>query len=758
MEVNPLTVAKIQTPDSLKDIKIKEAIGKFTSIAEAEQAAKKTADADQTDAVIIQEEGFFHVYGIDELHPNLPINSPARLKAEAFVISFVSTDPLSGKENFIGKQPEGTINPEIPKEKTAIDEYRTKFSDQLTNVLGNEKEAFLTEISQLEKNIDQQGIKLKIELDDDVFENKDKLQGYKNFLTYIGNNAEALSERNIKNISIVDEADNWWGVKTDLEYDSASNEQTLAIGDDFLDDWGESLELFPKESIQKIEKAIGEKLTPEELQKKQELGQKLTNKLAETYNKLNQLQNDLLQNNQPQAIKPELEKTLRDLEKLAQSLTETKVFFGDLSVKNQAKIALKELEKFSGSLKQINDQLKSLLKAENNPDQITMAAGMEKIKIFLLKGTKEVPDNRNSFSGYLSGTFNGRPGAGLNYSHAFDEEKATILDVNLGTSTMNANNDILLGLGIGHNFSTKNKVLNGLYAGVGIGVGIDTPLFSGVSLNNSWYLNNYQTRQEDLSVVGGAYASLGSFNNIGAYTDLHRQLSEKIEWEGSGEISLLNQNLEAELEYSLDKNKNIYLTGGIGTNKLVYAGIGFAGKYELEAGLGGISFGKDSDNLPGETSWEIGLRSYLPIPYFKHHKVPGYQFTYADESKEYVTPKGTFMTIKGDQDKQRISYLPDPLEKDQTPKMTYTICKSGEEKQEKREISVSSLGYLTVKDGEKTLIDDGFILGKMSQAELGIATDQASVLWFDKLQKGNEPSMASRRKELPLPLFRAVHQ
>ena len=74
-----------------------------------------------------------------------------------------------------------------------------------------------------------------------------------------------------------------------------------------------------------------------------------------------------------------------------------------------------------------------------------------------------------------------------------------------------------------------------------------------------------------------------------------------------------------------------------------------------------------------------------------------------------------------------------------------------------REISVGPLGYITVKENDKTLIEDGFITTPMNNADLGIITDQAAVLWFDKMSTQESNSLSKRRKELPLPLFRPIH-
>jgi hypothetical protein len=117
------------------------------------------------------------------------------------------------------------------------------------------------------------------------------------------------------------------------------------------------------------------------------------------------------------------------------------------------------------------------------------------------------------------------------------------------------------------------------------------------------------------------------------------------------------------------------------------------------------------------------------------------------------------MTIKKNDNgiNERTSYIPDIKTKTDETKIIYDIFKSDENKG-KREISINSLGYLTVKDGDKVLIDNGLILENLNQADIGIITDQASVLWFDKMNKGDKTSITKRREEIPLPLYRAVHQ
>lgn len=759
MENNPIPIARIYTNNSVKELNSKSDIGKFSSIEEAEKFAIENSKSEKFDSVIVQEGNDFHVYSIDEIHPNMPVNQYAQIKSDLTVISFVATDPITGKENFMGKQPSNNNIKELPLIKTDIEKYIQKFDKDISKVLGNEKNTFVSEIISLEKNIESKGINVKIELNDDIFENKDKLNGYKNLLTYLDKNINALHERSISNISIVDESDNWWGVKVDLEYDKNTNEQNLEIGDDFLDDWGESLNLFDKDSIKKIEKELGNTLKESEVNKKNEIMSDLNSKLSELYSKINIAQNNFINSKDISVISKELESINKIIEDISKSIPDTKKFLKNLSVDNQAKISFKEIERFENTIKHIKDNIDSINNDIKNPDELTINARLEKTKIFILKGAKEIHDNRNSISGYITGPMGGIPGTGINYSHAFDKEHNTVANINLGTSSMSQSGDIILGLGVGHTFDSKNKALNGTYIGLGFGIGANTPVFGGVNINNSWYLNNYNAKENETSFVGGAYANIGTYNNIGGYIDMHKKVNSKFEIEGTGELSLLNSNIELEGEYNLSKNKDIYLTGGIGTNKLLYAGIGFSDKYELEVGIGGISFGKDSNNLPGETSWEIGMRSYLPIPYFKHHKVPGYQFTYQDSSKEYITPNGTFMTIKKNDNGiyERTNYIPDIQTKIDETKIIYDIVKSDSSK-EKREISINSLGYLTVKDGDKVLIDNGLILENLNQADLGIITDQASVLWFDKMNKGDRASITGRREEIPLPLYRAVHQ
>ena len=150
----------------------------------------------------------------------------------------------------------------------------------------------------------------------------------------------------------------------------------------------------------------------------------------------------------------------------------------------------------------------------------------------------------------------------------------------------------MLGLGVSHTFHSNNRLIDGANVGVGVGFSRDTPFFVGVTASNSWYLTPYHGLQDETSVVGGLHATIGSFNNVGGTIDVHKQLNGRVDFEGYGEVSLWNQAAEAELEFALSKDKDVYLTAGIGTNKLIYAGIGIADKYELEVGLGGISLGK----------------------------------------------------------------------------------------------------------------------------------------------------------------------
>lgn len=770
-------LAQIHTPTGSHDLTVKADYGSFSSPEEAQAVALEKANAMDIDTVIVQDGESFKVFGIDEMHPILPPGGQgADITRDAPIVSFVASDPNTGKENIIGRTFGSHAGPSPVLPETDIEKYAKKFDSQLDEVLGDRKAAFVSQLRHFERQIEAQGINIKIELDDDVFENEETLKGYKNFLEYASENIEVLQKRSINEISIEDEYDNWWGVKAELDYDKDTQTRALELGDDFLDGWGEGLIENDSKQIDKYEKkltkALGKTLSDDELLNRTRIFGEIKGTMASTHQKLSQLQQNL-DNLSPEELEEsilELNRNLRTLEH--STIPEAEDIFDDFSVKDEKKMSLEYLKTFERTLKEVRQQLRSLRKESKEADPLATRARMEKTKIFIMKGVKDIPDQRNYFGGYLSGDGNGDgiPGMGMQYSRSLGRDKNTIASIKLGQTagvTVNGENhsDIVLGLGIGHTFRSNNHLVDGSYVGIGVGIGRETPFFIGANASQSWYLNDYHGIEDQWSVVGGAYASVGTLTNVGGFIDVHKKLSSHVDFEGSGEISLFTQTLEAEAEFQLGKDKDIYLTAGVGTNKLVYAGIGFADKYELEVGLGGLSFGKDSNNLPGETMWEVGIRTWLPIPYFRHHRVPGYKFEYKDGSTEYVTPKGTFMTIKENDDgaKERVSYILDQqITEKNLNEIAYRIARSNAdldnfEELPIRKITLGPLGYVTVTEGDKVLIDDGLVSSEISDADLGIITDQTGVLWFNKRQNDDPASLTLRREDMPLPLYRLVH-
>ncbi len=766
-------VAQLISGDSPQGLFAKKEHGVFATHAEAEAKAKQVADAVDQDAVILQTERGFEVLGVDEISGLLPAGQlGGEVIREAPIVSFVASDPLTGRENIIGQQSESqAAGPKAPVRKTDLDKYAERFGKQLDKVLGAEKESFIQELNQLQQSLEANGIKVSVEMDDDVFESKDKLLGFRNMLVYANENLQTLKERSITEIAIVDEWDGMFGTKVDLEYNKKDGVRRLELGDDFLNDWGESNNLLHSKSLDKLNDGLGEKLTDAEVTQRTEVFSDIRGTLIETHKQINGLQQASMQGTPTdfQATFAGIESQLQRLEK--DVIPKAKEAFDDLSVKQERKISGRYLETFESTVKAVRNQLETLRDLPPDTDAIERNARLEKLKLVLLKGMKEIPDQRNYLGLYSSGFGDGaRPSAGVMYSHAFGADKNTVASIRAGTSAPlkmqgNSKNDIMLGLGVSHTFHSNNRLIDGANVGVGVGFSRDTPFFVGVTASNSWYLTPYHGLQDETSVVGGLHATIGSFNNLGGTIDVHKQLNGRVDFEGYGEVSLWNQAAEAELEFALSKDKDVYLTGGIGTNKLIYAGIGIADKYELEVGLGGISLGKDSNNLPGESGWEVGVRNFiLPIPYFRHNRVPGYQFTYNDKSTEYITPNGSFMTVRQNDkgEKYRQAYVPDPQASTDPMKVVYRRVRSKEELERldqapTREISIGPLGYLTVtEDGEK-IIDDGLILKDMNEADLGIITDQAGVLWFDRIKKEAKHSLGTRRESMPLPLYRAVH-
>jgi hypothetical protein len=766
-------VAQLISGDTPQGLYIKREHGTFATHAEAEAKAKKVADAADEDAVIVETENGFQVLGVDEISSLLPAGQlGGEVIREAPIVSFVATDPLTGQENVIGQQNATETNAgKANTRKTALDKYADRFGKQLDKVLGPDKNDYIQELNQLQQSLEANGIKVTIELDDDVFEYKDKLDGFRNMLVYANENLQTLKERSISEIAIVDEWDGIFGTKVDLEYDKKEGVRRLEIGDDFLNDWGDSHNLLDKKSLNKLKDGMGEALKDSEITRRTEVYSDIRSTLIETHRQINDLQQTSVQGKSVdfKSSFSGIETALKRLEN--DVIPQAKKDFGDFSIKAERKLSARYLETFESTVKSVRSQLENLQKLPSDLDIIERNARLEKLKLTLLKGMKEIPDQRNYFGVYSSGFGDGaRPSAGLMYSHAFGEEKNTIASVRAGTSAPlkmagDNKNDIMLGLGVNHTFHSGNRVLDGANVGVGVGFSRDTPFFVGVTASNSWYLTPYHGLQDETSVVGGLHATIGSYNNFGGTIDVNKHLSSRVDFEGYGEVSLWNQAAEAELEFGVTQNKNVYLTAGVGTNKLLYAGIGIADKYELEVGLGGVSFGKDSNNLPGESGWEIGVRNFvLPIPYFRNNRVPGYQFTYNDKSTEYITPNGSFMTVRQNEkgDKYRQVYVPDPQASSDPMTVVYRRIRAKEELEHledapSRQITIGPLGYLTVtEDGEK-LIDDGLILKDMNEADLGIITDQAGVLWFDRIKKDSDRSLGARREAMPLPLYRAVH-
>jgi hypothetical protein len=773
--MSDLRLAQFQAGTQTHDLYARADKGVFATREEAEAAAKQVADSANQDAVVVAEGEQFRVYGVDEISAMLPAGAMGgNVIREAPIVSFVISDPLTGQENVIGPRSQASEAPQAPPvmPKTQMDAYAERFGKKLDKLLGADKAAVINELNQLQHSLAAQGISVSIELDDDVFENKDKIMGFRNMLVYAHENIGALRERSISKIAIVDEWDNFGGTHVELDYDKKAQSRTLEIGDDFLDDWGESLTPNHAKSLNKLKDELGATLKPEELVRRTEVSGELRGALAKTHQTLNTLQQQSLQGAPADlsALAP-LEAELTRLEK--DVIPQAHKDFKGFSVRQERQASVDYLKKLEDTLRATRDQIETLRKLPVGVDPLELNARLERIKLTLLKGMQDQPVDRNYLGTYVSGFGEGAaPSAGLTYSHSFGKDLETVGSLKAGTTgpsslTGSGKSDIMLGLGVSHTFHSHQRWLDGANVGIGVGVGRDTPFFVGVSASNSWYLSPYHGQKGEWSVVGGAHATLGTSTNVGVYTQVEKQLTSRIDFEGSGELSLWNQGLEAEAEFALGKSKNVYLTAGVGTNKLLYAGIGFADKYELEAGLGGISFGKDSNNLPGETGWEVGLRSYLPIPYFKHHRVPGYQFTYGDKSTEYVTPAGTFMTMKKDADgvQQRTSYVPDPQPAAENNRITYRIARAKADVDNLgaapvRDITIGPLGYLTVKDGDKTLIEDGLIVAPdLTEADLGIITDQAGVLWFDKRNRSEEKNtLGTRRREMPLPLYRAVHR
>ena len=766
-------IAQFITGNKTTDLNVRATRGVFNTHAEAELEAQKLADAPDTDAVITQEDDGFHLYAVDEIHTLLPGGSMSgEVVREAPIVSFVATDPINGNENIIGHRASGNtpaIQQNLPP--TVLDRYVKRFSKDVDKVLGSNRAETIGELNEMIRSLERNGMKISIEMDDDVFESQDKFDGFKNLLVYAHDNFQALQERSIKEIAIVDEWDGVFGTKVDLEYDKDDGVRRLEIGDDFLDNWGESHSLNDKNSLKKLTDELGQTLSDSELEQRTEVFTDIRQNLTGAFDSINTLQQASLQGAalDREATFSAIEETLVRLEE--DVLPRADDLFDDFSIKHERKLSQRYLETFEDTIKALKGQLQEL---QANPDvsDLEFNGRLEKLKLLLIKGSREIPDNRNYLGSYVAGMNNtAGPSAGVEYARTLGQNRNTIASLRAGTSAplksqgMNGN-DIMLGLGVNHNFASRNQWLDGAQVGVGVGFSRDTPFMFGASASNSWYLNDYHGLPGEWSAVGSVHATVGSYNNVGAMLNVHKEVTDRIDFEGYGELSLWNQAVEAEAEFAVTKNKDFYLTAGVGTNKLLYAGVGFANKYELEVGLGGASFGKDSNNLPGESGWEVGVRIIpLPLPYFRHNRVPGYQFTYNDNSREFITPNGTFMTLKneGNDNEFRQAYVPDPNASLKQNQIVYRMVQSKDELDDldslpAREITLGPLGYLTVVEDGKTIIEDGLIQKDLSEADLGIITDQAGVLWFDRIKADeNKVAMGVRRGEMPLPLYRAVH-
>lgn len=773
--LNNPRLAQLVNAEGRIDLNAKQKYETFATHAEAEAKAKTVANSANEDAVILKHEDGFQVVGIDELHALLPGGRfDGELVREAPIVSFVMTDPVSGQENIIGRQASVDVNTgsvDTPRHRppTALDRYAERFQKDVGEILGADQQTTVKELNQLIYALEDNGITVSVDFNKDVLERKDSFSGLKNMLTYALNNREPLQQRSIREIAIVNEWDNIGGTRVDLEYDDKQSHRRLNIGDDFLDDWGGGL---VDKSITKITDGLGDTLSDSEVIQRSEYFRSVREDLSNRFDAINHFQQ---QNTGSQAVDAgpfiaEMTSTLDRLEN--EVLPAAEALIKDFSIAQEREASQDYINTFKDTIKELNRQLGDLKSNQNN-DPLELNARLEKLKLVLLKGAESMPDSRNHIGAYMSGLGNGSPpSTGLEYTRVMGAERATTASLRAGSSSplqskgVNAS-DIMLGLGFSHTLHSEHRAIDGMSAGVGVGFSRETPFFIGVSASNSWYLNDYNGLADQGSVVAGLHASVGTYSNVGGSIQVHKQLTQNIDFEGSGELSLWNQSLEAEAEFALNKDKSVYLTGGVGTNKLVYAGVGFADKYELEVGLGGVSLGKDSNNLPGESGWELGMRIVpLPLPYYRHHRVPGYQFTYEDKSTQYITPNGSFMTIKENAagEKQRTAYIPDPASTDTPNRIVYRRVQQQSELEHlsdapQREITLGPLGYLTVTEAGETLVDDGLIQKAMTAAELGIITDQAGVLWFDRMRpEGEHKSLGTRREELPLPLYRAVHR
>ena len=81
--------------------------------------------------------------------------------------------------------------------------------------------------------------------------------------------------------------------------------------------------------------------------------------------------------------------------------------------------------------------------------------------------------------------------------------------------------------------------------------------------------------------------------------------------------------------------------------------------------------------------------------------VPGYQFTYEDNSKEYITTNGSFMTIKKDKDgnENRISYVLDPKSGTDSNEIAYRIVKSEKDLKNFENLPIREFAFIMHTDG-----------------------------------------------------------
>ncbi|MGE3728839.1 MAG: hypothetical protein AB7I41_25050, partial [Candidatus Sericytochromatia bacterium] len=355
-------VAQLISGDSPQGLFAKKEHGVFASHAEAEAKAKQVADAVDQDAVILQTEKGFEVLGVDEISSLLPAGQlGGEVIREAPIVSFVASDPLTGRENVIGQQSESQVTgPKTPTRKTDLDKYAERFGKQLNKVLGDEKESFIQELNQLQQSLEANGIKVSVEMDDDVFESKDKMLGFRNMLVYANENLQTLKERSITEIAIVDEWDGMFGTKVDLEYDKKDGVRRLELGDDFLSDWGESNKLLHGKSLDKLKDGLGEKLTEAEVTQRTEVFSDIRGTLIETHKQINGLQQASMQGT-PSDFKATfagIESQLQRLEK--DVIPQAKEAFDDLSVKQERKISARCLETFESTVKAVRNQLETL--------------------------------------------------------------------------------------------------------------------------------------------------------------------------------------------------------------------------------------------------------------------------------------------------------------------------------------------------------------------------------------------------------------